>query len=687
MAAALSGPSEAGTSPTVIPDASAVGKDPLEPATRLAYFGDYELLEEIARGGMGVVWKARQTSLKRDVAVKMIRAGALASPQEVARFLREAEAAASLQHANIVAIHEVGEHGGQHYFSMDFVAGRDLGALVKDGPVSPQVAARYVRIIAEAIHFAHQRGTLHRDLKPQNVLIDAADQPRITDFGLAKLMTDDSRMTQSGVIMGSPSYMPPEQAAGRQADIGPASDVYSLGAMLYELVTGRPPFRGTTAMATLHEVLETEPVAPRRLKGDVPPDLETICLKCLEKSPTARYSSARALAEELDRFLKGDPILARPASPVRKLVSWGRRHPGLLVAAAALVMVSLTFGIFYLFEENAFLLAQHQDKSLSRVAGKRHESLEIWSGIGTLAAIAGLFLFLTVQRQARGLKWNERVDLRNPFRAPQWQPLQPLDGRTRSIALCGGAVLTCYGVVHLALTIAAYVWEGESIFSQFFPIYSSIYLGLATLGLVTRDYRLVHYGTSAPPDRKLSAEQIESIGRALEDRNFRGAVARYREAVPDADSAEAKQYAIRLFMSLRAQHPERFAIPPLSLATLNWNALLICALMEAVVLLVFCYFRPPVAPASTISQFAYSLLFGMGVVAALRVKGYRKLLLLAPAVVAAILCEMIIPRLVPTTTHAIGPYMCGYFCGMFLMISAFTPGRKRNEEGRVKSEK
>ena len=360
LKAALPGQSALESAATGLHDSSAGNRDRPEAGARLKYFGDYELLEEIARGGMGVVWKARQTSLKRDVALKMIRAGALASPDEVERFLREAEAAANLQHPNIVAIHEVGEHDGQHYFSMDYVAGRDLGALVKDGPLSPQVAARYVKIIAEAIHFAHQRGTLHRDLKPQNVLIDAADQPRITDFGLAKIMKDDSRLTQSGVVMGSPSYMPPEQAAGRQGDIGPASDVYSLGAMLYELLTGRPPFRGATAMATLRDVMEAEPAAPRRLKADIPPDLETICLKCLEKSPSARYPTARALAEELDRFLKGEPIQARPASAVRKAVSWARRHPGVLAALAALVMVALAFGVFYLFEENAFLRASRR---------------------------------------------------------------------------------------------------------------------------------------------------------------------------------------------------------------------------------------------------------------------------------------------------------------------------------------
>ncbi len=339
---------------TLPPDSLATPAVAPKSGTHVEYFGDYELPDEIATGGMGVVWRARQTSLKREVAIKMIRAGALARAEEVARFLREAEAAANLQHPNIVAIHEVGEHGGRNYFSMDYVAGRDLGALVKNGPLAPTCAARYVKIIAVAVHFAHQRGTLHRDLKPQNVLIDSADQPRITDFGLAKFMKADSSMTQSGAVMGTPSYMPPEQAAGRHGDVGPASDVYSLGAILYELLTGRPPFRESTAMSTLIEVLEAEPTAPRRLKADIPADLETICLKCLEKSPSARYSSARSLAEELDRFLSGDPIQARPASSVKKTVSWARRHPGVLAAAAALAIVALAIGVFYLFEENAF---------------------------------------------------------------------------------------------------------------------------------------------------------------------------------------------------------------------------------------------------------------------------------------------------------------------------------------------
>src|SRR5580704_7647962 len=213
-------------------------------APKVAYFGDYELLEEIARGGMGVVYKARQMSLNRPVALKMILAGEWATPEARQRFRAEAEAAANLQHPNIVAIHEVGEHEGQQYFSMDFVVGKNLAELVRGDPLSAERAALYVKTIAEAVHFAHQRGILHRDLKPQNVLIDAEDRPRITDFGLAKRVDTDSGLTRTGDVLGSPSYMPPEQAESRPDQVGPQSDVYSLGAILYELLTGRPPFRG-----------------------------------------------------------------------------------------------------------------------------------------------------------------------------------------------------------------------------------------------------------------------------------------------------------------------------------------------------------------------------------------------------------------------------------------------------------
>lgn len=662
---ALPGQSALETHGSGLNDPSSTDAIAPEAGMRLRYFGDYELLDEIARGGMGVVWKARQSSLKRDVALKMIRAGALASREEVERFLREAEAAANLQHPNIVAIHEVGEHAGQHYFSMDYVAGRDLGALVKDGPLAPQLAARYLKIIAEAIHFAHQRGTLHRDLKPQNVLIDAAGQPRITDFGLAKFMTDDSRLTQSGVVMGSPSYMPPEQAAGRHGDIGPASDVYSLGAMLYELLTGRPPFRGATALATLREVMEAEPVAPRRLKADIPPDLETICLKCLEKSPSARYPTARALAEELDRHLKGEPIQARPANPVRKAVSWARRHPGALAALAALVMVGLVFGVFYLFEENAYLRALQADPAMTRTSGPLHDSLERWSVINSIALFGGIYTLLALLGRARGLSFKEWFDP-----AQHARPLKPLGDRMRTIALCLGLVWTGCGVVFLLRMIQAHVWEGEPVLSHALQSYASIYFGLATLGYVVRDYRLTHSGL---PSRQLTPEQIEPIRRAMEDFNVWAAIKCYREAVSDASLLEAREYVLRLADVLRPQNPGKFIPPALSLATLNWNMMLICAVLEAVIVGVLWAMVPPPSPVAYLAQFTWAFLFGMGLMAGMRVKGFwKRMLLLAPALVVMILGDLVVKLLDGVSDHSPVAYFSGMFFGIFLMAAGFT---------------
>jgi WD40 repeat protein/serine/threonine protein kinase len=307
----------------------------------LRRFGEYELLEEIARGGMGVVYKARQVRLNRIVAIKMILAGQLASRDDVQRFYAEAEAAANLQHPHIVAIHEVGELDGQHYFSMDFVEGKSLSALVRDGPMPIETAARYVQAIAEAIQYAHQHGILHRDLKPSNVLLDEFEQPRVTDFGLAKRIEGGSELTASGTVVGTPSYMPPEQAAAERGAIGPASDVYSLGAVLYELVTGRPPFQAATSLDTLLQVLDTEPVSPRLLNRKVDRDLETICLKCLQKDPRQRYPSAQALADDLKRHALNQPILARPVGQFGRLWRWCRRNPavaGLLTTIAILLI-------------------------------------------------------------------------------------------------------------------------------------------------------------------------------------------------------------------------------------------------------------------------------------------------------------------------------------------------------------
>jgi serine/threonine-protein kinase len=311
-------------------------------------FGDYELFAEVARGGMGVVYKARQVSLNRIVAVKMILSGRLAGEDDVRRFRAEAEAAANLRHANIVAIHEVGAVRGQHYFSMEFVDGRSLAQMVRESPLSANQAAGYMRTVAEAIHYAHTQGILHRDLKPSNVLVDQDDQPRITDFGLAKRFNVGSETTFSGAVVGTASYMPPEQAAGRGAEVGPASDVYSLGAMLYELVTGRPPFRAETPLETLRQVRDCLPASPRVLNPKLPLDLETICLKCLAKEPRQRYASAGELADELGRFVAGEPIHARPVGPLGRVARWAARHPilaGLLSTAAVLLLIVTTAAI------------------------------------------------------------------------------------------------------------------------------------------------------------------------------------------------------------------------------------------------------------------------------------------------------------------------------------------------------
>jgi hypothetical protein len=311
--------------------------------SRLRYVGDYELLEEVGCGAMGVVYRARQVSLNRVVAVKMLASGQLATHEAVQRFHAEAEAAASLQHPGIVAIHEVGDHEGRQYFSMDYVAGPSFAEIARDHALPPEAAARYVQAVSEAVHYAHQRGILHRDLKPSNILLDPSDRPRITDFGLAKRLSGGSELTVEGQIMGTPSYMPPEQAAGKRGELGVAGDVYGLGTILYHLLTGRPPFHGETLHETLLQVQTQEPTPLCSLNPAIPRDLETICLKCLRKAPHERYDSAAALAEDLCRWQADEPILARPPGAPERIWRACRRHPALgsLSAIAFLALAGL----------------------------------------------------------------------------------------------------------------------------------------------------------------------------------------------------------------------------------------------------------------------------------------------------------------------------------------------------------
>jgi serine/threonine-protein kinase len=301
-------------------------------------FGKYVLLEEAGRGGMGVVFRAHQPELDRVVAVKMILSSHLASREQVHRFYSEARAAARLQNANIVRIHEVGQVNGQHYFAMEYVSGPTLSQLVARTVPAAEESARIVSAVARAVHYLHTQGIVHRDLKPSNILLDENGQPTLTDFGLAKLLVDESLSTSSGTIAGTPSYMAPEQAAGRTAEIGPISDVYSLGAILYELLTGRPPFKEEHPLDTLVQVLEGEPTLIRQINPRVPGELEQICLRCLEKSPDRRYRSAAALADDLDRFLRGEVIEAGPLGTWPRLRRWARRKPALSSRLAALAV-------------------------------------------------------------------------------------------------------------------------------------------------------------------------------------------------------------------------------------------------------------------------------------------------------------------------------------------------------------
>lgn len=401
------------------------GDFPSGTLTLPAKFGDYELRQEIGRGGMGVVYRAAQTSLSREVAVKMILRGQLASQADRERFEAEARAAARLDHPGIVPVYEVGEIGGRPYFSMKHVCGTTLAQRLAEGPLPPREAARMLAAVARAIHFAHLRGVLHRDLKPSNILLDEQGEPHVTDFGLAKQITDAASLTKSGAVLGTPAYMAPEQAVGARGQVGPQSDVYSLGVILYHMLTGRPPFQAASPAEMVLLVLEQDPVPPRMLNPKADRDLEMICLRCLQKPIDLRYASAAALADDLEAYLNDESISARSGRFAQVLASWMREthHAAVLENWGLLWMWhSLVLGVAC-FATNILQLYGDEDRL--------HYFLLWTAGLGTWAAVfwalrrrMGPVTF--VERQIAHLWAGSMICIALLFPLEAWLDLRPL---------------------------------------------------------------------------------------------------------------------------------------------------------------------------------------------------------------------------------------------------------------------
>jgi WD40 repeat protein/serine/threonine protein kinase/Tfp pilus assembly protein PilF len=438
-----------GAEPATLPPGQTA---PPAPDTTPPAIPGYEILGELGRGGMGVVYKARQTKLDRLVALKMILAGGHAGPEELARFRTEAEAVARLQHPNIVQIHEVGESQGKPFFSLEYVEGGSLDRKVNGTPQPARQAAQLVETLARAVDAAHQKGIIHRDLKPANVLLTADGTPKITDFGLAKRLPGEpgalatgvrepgpllgepeasatgvspppAAHTQTGAVLGTPSYMAPEQAGAQADQVGPATDVYALGAILYELLTGRPPFKGATPLDTIMQVVADDPVPPRRLQPKVPRDLETICLKSLSKPPARRYATAEAQAEDLRRFLQGEPVVARPVGRTEKLWRWCRRNPALaatsglaLAALVAAVIISVTFAIYQ--QTAAKEATLHAEKLGTALDNARMERDRAASRLAENYLERGLVACTKDADAAAGLLWMNRALQTVPARDP-----------------------------------------------------------------------------------------------------------------------------------------------------------------------------------------------------------------------------------------------------------------------------
>lgn len=446
--------------------------------------GDYELLEELGRGGMGVVFRAKQASLGREVAVKMILRGELARQAERERFQAEAQAAAKLDHPGIVPVYEVGEIGGRPYFSMKFIRGTTLAQRLAEGPLPSREAAKLLVSVAKAIHFAHEKGVLHRDLKPSNILIDEKGDPHVTDFGLAKQISDEPSLTKTGAILGTPAYMAPEQAAGNRGQVGPQSDVYSLGVVLYHMLTGRPPFQGASPVETVLMVLEQDPVPPRLLNQNADRDLEMICLRCLQKPTDLRYNTAAALARDLDAYLHDESISARSGRFAQVLAGWMREthHAAILENWGLLWMWhSLVLLLVCSLTNVLWLAGYHTDAD-------RWIYFLLWTaGLGTWAAVfwalrrrMGPVTF--VERQIAHIWAGSMISIAMLFPLESWLKLDVLELAPMLGVINGMAFLIKAGMLSGAFYVQAFALFASAVLMALFPNYAHFIFGVIAAG-------------------------------------------------------------------------------------------------------------------------------------------------------------------------------------------------------------
>jgi serine/threonine protein kinase len=470
--------------PTLPPEGSAGSGSSASLLALPAQFGDYELLEELGRGGMGVVYRARQSSLQREVAIKMILRGQLASAADLDRFRKEVEASAKLDHPGIVPLYEVGELDGRAYFSMKFIAGPTLAQRLAAGPLPPREAARLLAEVAEAIHFAHERQVLHRDLKPSNILLDHSGRPHVSDFGLAKQMSEASitapeSLTRTGAVIGTPAYMAPEQAAGARGQVGPWSDVYSLGVILYHMLTGRPPFQAASPVDIVLMVLEQDPVPPRMLNPKADGDLEMIALRCLQKPTDLRYPSAAALAADLRAYLNDERIAAR-SGRFTQVISWWLRD-----THHALVLEN--WGLLWMWHSLALLAVCSLTNSLYLWGNRERWHYFLWWTVG-LGAWASVFWLLRrrmgpvtfVERQIAHVWAASMIGIAMLFPLEAWLDLEVLK-LSPVLGIINGMVF----VVKAGMLSGAFYIQAIALFitaglMAYMPLYSHYLFGVVS---------------------------------------------------------------------------------------------------------------------------------------------------------------------------------------------------------------